>query len=179
MKRNVIVFGLISGLLISAFTVCTMAMCYNSGTLESSMVIGFSAMILALSLIFVAVKNYRDKYNGGVVSFGKAFQIGLLISLIASTMYTLSWAIEYHVFIPDWFDKYTAHALRDLRNSGKSATEIAAKTRELNEMKVAYQNPLIFAAYTYLEIFPVGVIVSLIAALILKRRQRPAHFATV
>jgi hypothetical protein len=174
MKRNVLVFGLISGLLISVFTVCTMAWCYQKGNSGGSMVMGFSAMILALSLMFVAVKNYRDKYNGGFVSFGKALQIGLLISLIASAMYTISWAIEYHYFMPDWLDKYNAHSIKALKNSGAGPAEIAEKTKEILAMSNLYKNPLYFVFFTFIEIFPVGVIVSLITALILKRSNK-AH----
>lgn len=176
MKRNVWVFGLISGLLISVFTVCSMAWCYKSGNTGGSMVMGFSAMILAFSLIFVAVKNYRDKYNGGVITFGKAFQIGLYISLITSTMYLISWALEYNLYMPDFMDRYTALQLKELQAGGAAAAELAAKTEEMNEMKIAYQNPLIFALYTYREILPVGLIVSLITALILKKKSRSENW---
>ncbi|OOQ62288.1 DUF4199 domain-containing protein [Mucilaginibacter pedocola] len=178
MKKNVLVFGLISGLLISTFMVFAMTSCYKSGTYEGNMIMGFSAMILALSLMFVAVKNYRDKYNGGVISFGKAFQIGFLVALIASTMYMLTWAVDYHYFLPGWMDGYTAHMVKELQSSGKSAAEIAKETKNLQDMKEAYKNPLVFAAYTYLEILPVGIIVALITALILKRKNAPADFAT-
>lgn len=175
MKRNVIVFGLISGVLISVFTVCTMAYCYRTGSGSSggNMIMGFTAMLLAFSFIFVAVKNYRDKYNGGVVSFGKAFQIGALIALIGSTMYMISWAIEYHYFMPDWMDRYIANSLTELQKSGAAAKEVAEKTAEYNAMKESYKNPLVFALYTYAEILPMGLLVALIAALILKRKHNP------
>ena len=179
MKRNVWVFGLISGTLISLFMVSTMAMVYNSGQMGGSMLVGFAAMILALSFIFVAVKNYRDKYNSGVISFGKAFQIGLLISLIASTMYTLSWAIEYHMFLPNWMDKFSEHAIRTLENSGAGAAAISAKTLEIQKMREAYQNPVMFVLYTFIEIFPVGLIVSLIAATLLMKKRKSENLATV
>jgi hypothetical protein len=179
MKRNVIVFGLISGTLISVFTVCTMAICYGSEGFEGGgMVLGFSAMILAFSFIFVAVKNYRDKYNGGIISFGRALQIGLLISLIASTMYVVSWAIEYHVFLPDWMEKYTAHSLKALQTSGKSAAKIAEETKMILDQKEAYKNPVMFVLYTYVEILPVGIIVSLITALILRKKENTGGLAT-
>ncbi|MBD1391966.1 DUF4199 domain-containing protein [Mucilaginibacter glaciei] len=171
MKRNVIVFGLLSGALISTFTVITMAVCYRSPQFEGSMVMGFSAMLIAFSFIFVAVKNYRDKYNDGFVSFGKAFQIGLLISLIGSTMYVLAWATEYHFFMPDWMERYTAHSLQTLHASGKSANVIAEKTKEIKAMNESYKSPVIFTLYTYAEILPMGILVSLIAALILKRKS--------
>jgi hypothetical protein len=177
MKKNVLVFGLISGALISLFMVSYMAVCYRSTKFEGSMVVGYSAMLLALSVIFVAVKNYRDKYNGGVVSFGKAFRIGLFISLISSTIYLLSWAIEYHFFMPDWMDKYAAHTLETMRSSGASASEVADQTKEINAMKDSYQNPIVFALYTYAEILPVGLLVSLITALILKKKSNTGEVA--
>ena len=178
MKKNVWVFGLISGVLISAFMVCTMALCYRSGKFEGNMVMGFSAMLLAFSFIFVAVKNYRDKYNGGVISFGRAFRIGLFISLIASTMYVLSWAIEYHLFIPDWLDKYNAHAIKNLQSSGAGAAEIAEKTNDIKALSESYKNPALFVLYTYVEILPMGLLVSLISAFILKRRSNTDSIVT-
>ena len=108
MKKNVIVYGLISGVAIAVWTVISIGYCYSSGSFEGSMVLGYGAMLLAFSLIFVGVKNYRDKYNGGIISFGKAFTMGLYIALIASTIYVLAWMIDYYVFIPDFMDKYTA-----------------------------------------------------------------------
>jgi flagellar biosynthesis protein FliQ len=178
MKRNVWVFGLISGLLISVFMTGSMAWCYQPGHSGGSMVVGYTAMLLAFSLIFVAVKNQRDKYNNGVISFGKAFQIGLLISLICSTMYVIAWAVEYHFFMPDFMDRYTANQIKALHTGGAGAAEIAEKTQEFNLMKESYKNPVVFALYTYMEIFPVGLIVSLITALILKKKANEGEFVT-
>ena len=178
MKKNVLVFGLISGVLISLFMVSYMAVCYRSTKFEGSMVVGYLAMLLAFSFIFVAVKNYRDKYNGGVIGFGKAFRMGLFISLIASTMYLIAWAIEYHYFMPDWMDRYSDHLLETMKSSGADTKEIAEKTKEINTMRDSYQNPLVFALYTYAEILPVGLIVSLITALILKRKSHTEEVVT-
>ncbi|WP_374949296.1 DUF4199 domain-containing protein [Mucilaginibacter sp.] len=172
MKRNVLVFGLISGLLISVFLVCSMSWCYRTGSFEGNMIMGFSAMFLAFSFIFVAVKNYRYKYNGGVITFGKAFTTGLLITLITSTMYVLSWAIEYHFFMPDWLEMYNAHQLSTLKASGANAAQIAAKTKEIQTMTESYRNPVLFVLFSYMEILPVGLLVSIVTALILKKKIR-------
>lgn len=178
MKKNVWVFGLISGLLISVFMTGSMAYCYQPGHSGGSMVVGYSAMLLAFSLIFVAVKNQRDKYDGGVISFGKAFKIGLLISLICSTMYVIAWAVEYHFYMPDFMDRYTAKEIQELHNSHASAAVIAEKTKYYKDMAVSYNNPFVFAGYTYMEIFPVGLIVSAITALILKKKTNTDTLAT-
>lgn len=172
MQRNVIVFGLISGLIVSAFMVYTIAKCYASSDFESSMLLGYASMIIAFSFIFIGVKNFRDKYDNGVISFGKAFKIGLYISLIASTIYVVAWLIDYYLFIPDFMEKYTAHVLKEVKAGGASQLDINNKVTEMAGYKEMYKNPLFVVLMTYLEILPVGLIISLISALILKRKSK-------
>jgi ethanolamine transporter EutH len=169
MKKNIIICGLIGGF-ISIIGFMTMSSDMN---FDHGMIYGYASMLLAFSLIFVGIKNYRDKYNNGFVSFGKAFKIGFFISLIASTVYVVTWLIDYYYFIPDFMDKYAAHMLEKLKASGASQSEIAAQTKEMDFIKGMYKNPFFNAMFTYLEILPVGLIVSLIAAAILKRKSNP------
>ncbi|GLU52542.1 DUF4199 domain-containing protein [Dyadobacter frigoris] len=170
MKRNIIVCGLIAGAIVSIMTVTSTSLCYTSGDFEGSMVVGYVSMILAFSLIYVAVKNFRDKFNGGTVTFGKAFKIGLYISLIASTIYVLVWLVDYYLFVPDFMDKYSAAMIKKVREEGSTLTEINKTVAEMNGYKEMYKNPLFVILLTYTEILPVGLIVSLICALILKRK---------
>jgi len=172
MKKIVIVFGLIAGLIVSALMLFSIAKCYNSSDFESSMVLGYASMLLAFSFIFVGVKSYRDKHNQGVISFGKAFQIGLFISLIASTLYVVVWLVDYYVFVPDFMDKYSAHMIAEARKAGNSATEVAATVKQMNDYKEMYKNPLFVILLTYAEILPVGLVVSLICSLILKNKLK-------
>lgn len=170
MKKNVIVFGLIAGLIVSVLMVLSMAKCSSDPDFEHSMLLGYASMILAFSFIFVGIKNYRDKYNDGVITFGKAFKIGLYISLIASTIYVIVWLVDYYMFIPDFMDKYVAHVLRDAKRDGASAAELASKAKELASSQEMYKNPIMVVLFTYLEILPVGLLVSLLAALILRKK---------
>lgn len=134
------------------------------------MVVGYSAMILAFSLVFVGVKNFRDKENAGIITFGKAFQIGFLIALIASTMYVVTWLVDYYFFIPDFMEKFCTQAIETAKANGASNAEIKAQTAEMENYKEMYKNPLGVIFLTYMEILPVGLVVSLISALILKRQ---------
>ncbi|TCD29059.1 DUF4199 domain-containing protein [Pedobacter psychrodurus] len=170
MKKNVIVFGLIAGLIVSVLMVLSMARCYSDPSLEHSMLIGYASMVLAFSFIFVGIKNYRDKYNDGLITFGKAFKIGLCISLIASTIYVLVWLVDYYVFMPDFMDRYVAQAMREAKASGASTAELAEKAKDLAANQELYKNPIMVILFTYMEILPVGILVSLVAALILKRK---------
>jgi hypothetical protein len=173
MKKIVIVCGLISGFIVTTWFLGSMAVFGSDFNFDKGMFYGFASMIMAFSLIFVGIKNYRDNYNNGVISFGKGFQIGFLISLIASTIYVVTWLIMYFNFMQDFDEKYTEHVLSSMQKKGESPEAIDAKKTEMNEMWVLYQNPFICALFTYTEILPVGLVISLIAALILKRKTKP------
>jgi hypothetical protein len=172
MKKNVFIFGLISGLLITGMMLYAASRVYNNTMFESNDVLGYAAMIVAFSFIFVGIKNFRDRYNKGTISFGKAFKTGLYITLIASTMYVVAWLIDYYLFIPDFIDKYTTCVLREAKSGGASQLELDKKATEMTRFGEMYKNPLFVVLITYAEVFPVGLIVSLISAFILKRKAK-------
>lgn len=169
MNRIILICGLISGVVVSAFMVSTVSMCYKMEDFEGNMLLGYSAMLLSFSMIFVGVKNYRDKYNHGMVTFGKAFKIGLFITLIASTVYVIVWLIDYYLFVPDFMDKYVAHMMRQAQNDGATAAELSEKAKELDGYKDLYRSPLMVILLTYAEVLPIGLAVSLISAWILRK----------
>jgi hypothetical protein len=145
---------------------------YDNPDFSGSMLLGYASMILAFAFVFVGTKNYRDKYNGGTISFGKAFKIGILITLVSSTMYVLTWLVEYYVFLPDFMEKYTVQALEEARASGASAAEIEQQAAEMAGYSEMYKNPLFVVLLTYAEIFPIGLLMTLISSFILKRKPQ-------
>jgi hypothetical protein len=179
MKKIVLVCGGIAGLIVSVMGVISTAVYCTTGDFKNGMIFGYATMILSFSLIFVGIRNYRDKYNGGVISFGKAFKVGLLITLIASTFYVISWLINFHFFMPDFYDKYYMRELDQLKASGASAAKIASKTTEMIKMKEWSRSEFFIIIMTYVEILPVGLLVTLIASLILKKKNVNPQIATV
>ena len=155
------------------FTMNYISHCEGSVDYNTSMLIGYASMLISFSLVFVGIRNYRDKSNGGVISFGKAFRIGISIVGIASTFYVIAWLIDYFYFIPDFMEKYSAHMVNELKSSGASATEIENETKEMADFSRMYKNPFFNALITYIEILPVGLVVTLISSLILKRKSKP------
>ena len=175
MKRTVLVFGLFAGLIVATTMGIFMSICYKDPATSmgtGSMIIGFLSMIIAFSLIYVGVKNYRDKQLGGTISFGKAFKMGLLIALVASTIYVITWAILYTYVMPDFMDIYSAEMIKQA-----APADVQAKTEEMAKYKEMYKNPVFFVLFTYMEILPVGLLISLITALILKRKRAEPSMA--
>ena len=173
MKKNIIIYGLIAGIVVSIFMLVSINyISHVEGKVDynTSLLIGYASMLIAFSLVYVGIRNYRDKYNGGVISFGKSFKIGIMIVLIASSIYVVAWLIDYFFFIPDFMEKFSAQELDKLKTSGVSQIEIDKQTKEMADFARMYKNPLFNAMMTYAEILPVGLVVTLISSLILKRK---------
>lgn len=170
MKKNVLIYGLLSGVCVATFMSFSIAYCYNEDSFDGSMLLGYAAMLLSFSLIFVGVKNYRDNLNGGVITFGKALLMSLYMSLIASTLYVAGWMIAYYNFFPDFIDKLAAYQLSPAKVSQMTPQELAGIRGQMETFKEWYASPLGVAGATYMEILPVGLLVALITALILKRK---------
>ena len=168
MKKNIIIYGLIAGIVVSFLMLFSISL--NINDYNISLFIGYTSMLIAFSFVFVGIRNYRDKYNEGVISFGKAFKTGIMIVLIASTIYVISWLINYFFFNPDYLEKYAANMLDKLKAGGASQIEIDKQTKEMADFAKMYKNPLFNAMMTYVEILPVGLIVTLISSFILKRK---------
>jgi hypothetical protein len=181
MKKIVIICGSIAGLIVTSMMLASISGCIAGSDFEGgigSMLLGYSSMVVAFSLIFVGVKNYRDKHNSGIITFGKSLKIGLLITLVASTIYVIVWQIDYYFFIPDFYEKYSAHIIRDMKVHGATQIQIQQQMAVNKSNGEMYRNPLFNAMYTYIEILPVGIIMSLLAALILKRKPNADNMAT-
>lgn len=170
MKRNVLVFGTISGLISVLWFLIAMSFLSFDTHMELGMVLGYASMFIANIFLVVGVKNYRDKYNGGVITFGKAFKVGILIALIASTVYVITWLIYYYTSGSNFIEVYAECMNKELVASGASAAEIAKQAKEMKEFAVMYQNPFFNAAMTYMEILPMGILFTLITALVMRRK---------
>lgn len=170
MKNVVLKYGLIAGVVLIIQTGVVIPLTMDSAEHGvGGMIIGFSAMILAFLTIFFAIRSDREQ-NGGAITFGRALRIGLLISLIGSAFYVAGWQFAYYRFFPDFEEKYAAATMAKLRAENKSPEELAKAQKEMDEFVVNYKKPLVNIGFTFLEVLPVGVILSFVAAGILRRR---------
>jgi hypothetical protein len=105
-----------------------------------------------------------------VITFGKGFKVGILIALLASTVYVVTWLIYYYTSGSNFMEVYAECMNKELVESGASAAEIAKQAKEMKEFAVMYQNPFFNAAMTYMEILPMGILFTLITALVMRRK---------
>jgi Protein of unknown function (DUF4199) len=170
MKRIVIIFGLISGVISSALMFLTLPFLHSGAvTVDNGYILGYTSIFLSFLLVVFGIRSYREN-AGGTITFGRAFSVGILITLISCVFYVASWEVIYFKIMPDFADKYAAHAIGSMREKGATDAAIAAKKVEMEKMKVMLDNPLINVAMTFIEPFPVGLIVTLVSAAILRKR---------
>ena len=171
MKRIVLTFGLIAGTILSLMMIITIPFHDQIG-FDRGMIVGYTSMVLAFLLIFFGVRSYRDNVGGGEVGFGRALAVGVLIGAVAGLCYTATWQVLHDRLAPDYMEKYEAYALEKARADGETEEAIALKKAEMEEFAEMYKNPLIMAAFTFMEPLPVALIVALVSAGVLSRRRR-------
>lgn len=171
MTKVVLIFGLISGAIAGVLMWILMgAVNTDVVNFDNGMIWGYATMIIALSMVFFGVKSYRDN-NGGRITFFKGLQVGILISLISAFCYAASWEIYYPKVGDEFMQKYTAYYLDKMKTDGASDAEIEIARVESEKFMELYRNFFVRFGFSLIEILPVGVIVSLVSAALLRKRE--------
>jgi Protein of unknown function (DUF4199) len=176
-KKTILTFGLISGVISSVLMLCTVPFLHRIGN-DRALILGYTSIVLSFLLVFFGVRSYRDNVADGHITFGKAFGIGLCITLISCMFYVATWEVLYHTVFPDFMDTYSASMISKAQASGASAQEVQAKIDEIQRMKVMYANPLYNVMMTFIEPFPIGLLITLISAAVLRKKARPQSAQT-
>lgn len=174
MKKIVLTFGLISGAISSVMMVATVPFADKIG---HSYIVGYTTIVLSFLLVYFGIRSYRDNVGNGHITFGKAFTVGICITVISCLCYVVTWEVLYFNFMHDFMDKYGAHVIEKLKASGATAAAVEAKIQELKKFKEQYENPLFNSMITFLEPFPVGLAITLISAAVLRKKtpSQPAQ----
>lgn len=172
MRKTVLTFGLISGAISSLMMIATAAFGNRIG-FDKGAFLGYASIVLSFLLVFFGIRSYRDNAGNGQITFLKAFAVGMSITLISCICYVVTWEVIYYNFLPDFWDKYGAHLVEKLKASGASPAAVQAQLQEVKKYKELYKNPLFNAAMTFIEPFPIGLVVTLISAAVLRRKPKP------
>jgi hypothetical protein len=178
MWQKILAYGLIAGLVVAIPMNLMMVLQKGHPPLAWGMVFGYVTMLIALSAVFVAIKRYRDTELGGVIRFWPALGLGLGISVVAGIIYVFAWELSLAITHIDFASAYANTLIAEKKAAGVSGDALAALTAEMEMFKTQYANPLYRMPMTFAEIFPVGVLVSLVSAALLRNSRflaaRPA-----
>lgn len=153
--------GIYSMLIMLTAFIATQLIWGNTLPYRTAEVIGYISIFISLSFVFFGIRAYREEKNGGVISFGKAFQVGLIITLFPSIAFGL-YTIGLFLFQGDEMMEYY------MKNMPESDRQQFEANPEL------FSNPFFQGIIMFLTVFIIGLVISLISAWILKRQLATA-----
>lgn len=171
MKPYVVKYGFLSGGISVVLMFLTFVVFRGPWLFENGVFVGYAGMVLSFAVIFVGVRSYREQVGEGRISFGKAFQVGLLITLISSACYALAWLCINHFLYPNFWDDYLQHSMERLRQSGATEAALQENMKTMEEYKSMTANPFFNVLFAFIEPLPVGFLVTLISAGVLRRKE--------
>lgn len=165
MKKIILIFGAVIGVLLTTNSIIHLNIMYSNPDYQGNDLLGYATQIAMFSIIYFGVRNYRDNFLDGKISFSKAIKTGAFICLVASTIYVVVGLLYYYLFIPDFMDVYTDYRIRN-----SAPEEVEAVTVQMASFKEMYKNPLFAILISYMEVLPIGMIVALFCAFIVKKK---------
>lgn len=169
MTKVVLTFGVLSGIVIAVLMSINTVFAEQIG-FDRAIFAGYTVIVISLLFVYFGVRSYRDNVLGGQITFGRAFTAGILITLLSCAFYVASWLILYYNFMPDFGDKWAAYMVESIRARGGSQAEVDEAIKQGQNAKAMLANPFINAAVTFTEPFPVGLLVTLVSAITLRRK---------
>jgi len=170
-KRTVLTFGVISGVISAALMLLTARLMeMDSIGYGKGEILGYAGIVMAGLIVFFGIRSYRQNVGGGRLTFGRGLAVGVLITLIASVFYVATFQVLYFKLMPGYGDKIVACMVERARTSGASPQKVQEIARQGETFKRLWDNPLTNAALTFIEPFPVGVVIAAVSAAILRKR---------
>jgi hypothetical protein len=172
MRKTVLTFGVISGLISAVMMLATVPFMHKISS-DKGLVIGYTTIVLAGLLVFFGIRSYRDNASGGRLTFARGLAVGILISLLSNCFYVATWEVVSYKFMPDFAEKYAGQMVEHAKSSGASQQKIDETARQAADFVRNYHNPLYKISMTFLEPFPVFLVITLVSAAILRKKSSP------
>jgi F0F1-type ATP synthase assembly protein I len=172
MKKIILNYGLYSGAVSAILMAITTYSIKQNGISDNGALYGYAGMILSMVFVYLGVRLFRERERNGVISFGEAFKVGGLIALISCACYVVTWLLMYEFFLPDFMEQYITYSLDKMKAAGKPEVDIEQARTQMADAQEMYKNPLYRVAFTFIEPLPVALLMSLVSAIILKKKVK-------
>ncbi len=169
MRKTVLTFGVISGLISAVAMLATVPFLHKlSG--DKGLILGYTTIVLSGLLVFFGIRSYRDNVSDGKLTFARALAVGILISVLSNCFYVATWEVVSYKFMPDFAEKYASQMVEHAKSSGASQQKIDETARQAADFVRNYHHPLYNISMTFLEPFPVFLVITLISAAVLRKK---------
>lgn len=171
MKAVTLKFGSIGAIVMLVCIIPTLVFeMHKNLDLSTQEVVGYATIFLSLGVILFAMKEYRDRYNNGYISYGEAVKLGVLISLFPSVLFMLYNYYFVIVLDPGFMDQYASISLQQ-QYPDLAAADIPAKLAEMKAETPYFFNIHFQGALMFFTVLIIGLIESLIFALLVKKNK--------
>ncbi len=170
MKRITLFYGITTGLFLIIVMILLIPIWADNNDFKTGEIIGYVVIFLACFIILMGIRKYGKSTIDGKLSFGNGFLVGFLITVVASTIYAIGWMIYSNYINPEFMESYYTYSIEQLRESELPPEELEEKLLEMEQFKEYYQEPIIQFAFTVLEVFPIGLIFSIIGGFVFRRK---------
>lgn len=172
MRKTVLLYGLAAGVLAVAFMLATLPY-IGDARYQIADVLGYTSIVLSALVVFFGIRSYRHSLYGGRLTFWRALAVGVLITLVSCVIQVVAFEWIYFKAMPSFGDKFVLCMVERARDAGASDAEILRTADRATDLKKLYDQPLANAALTFATSFPIGLVVAVVSALILRTRRRP------
>ena len=174
MKKTVLTFGLISGAISAGILLATIHY-IGSMDFRKEGILGYTSIVLSALVVFFGIRSYREDAGAGQLTFGRGVAVGLLITLVSCACYMVAFQVVYFKTAPGIGEKYAACMVERVRASGASQQKVDEMAKQARSFKQLYDSPATNAALTFAEMFPVGLVATVISSGILRKRKKGAQ----
>lgn len=173
MKKAVFRYGMFATLaivIISAFNLFVLTKLTGYGGQE---IAGYLTILLSMIFVFLGIRYYRDKENGGALSFGEGLKIGLLIVLIPAVFFGLFDLLYTKVINPGWMQEYYTQYVAKIKAS-TPPDKLDEVLKKMEKEKELFSSPVMEFLLMAATVYIIGFMVTIISTLTLKRKKQPA-----
>lgn len=170
MKKTILRYGLAASLVILVLAAINLFVVAKIADYTIQEVAGYLTITLSMIFVFFGIRHYRDRYNNGLLTFGEGLKTGFLITLLPSLCFGLFDLLYTEILNPSWKDDYYRHYAEKLRAS-LPADQLDAELGKLASQRQLFDQPLMLFGLMFLTVFIIGMIVTIIASLSLRRNR--------
>jgi Protein of unknown function (DUF4199) len=170
MKKTVFRYGVVSFV-----ALCILGFINYLGSIKipnyNGAIGGYISILLSSIFIYIGIKQFRDKENGGFVSYKQAFLVGILIVIFPALANGI-YSVIYAKFIdPGFMDKYYDLAIQDMKVK-LPPDQFQVKLKSLESERTMFKNPYLQFIMMFLTVFLIGVIITAISSLALYKNPK-------
>ena len=169
MHKTAFRHGLLAAAIIILFIVVFYFLFSPKTLLDLGEAFGYAVMVIAMSMVFIGIKRYRDNELNGYISFGKAFGMGVYIAFIGSFIYGIFEGIFYEA--SDFKEIYIDFYMDKIQSSGQSPEVIQQQINQFNQDMAMWDSAFSMGLIMFLTVLILGTVIALISAFILKKKQ--------